>query len=515
MKYNQYDREIKNAFNAYRPDLDNDEIWDNIEPHLDKKKKRRFIFFWFLLGGLGLLFYVLPVINGSENESIVAITEEAILQQQTKQTLEIDRENELVKSQTLDVAASEIENVKQIINSNQTKSETQIFDRVGERKIAARTIPSDRISRSSKSIGTNRRINGMSTSDVQSNATSLKVLEEQVDQISESSKIILNKEDERVENTVLDKKEASTNDKLEKDLEILESTRKDASERNTGKENENKKTLKKSKKKKKWIKPRRKSKWRFYWQSTASYVLPIRVLKPNFDLDVTALSKARNESEKILEGYGLTNSFQMVHKDGLVLLAGLEMQRQTERFDKTETEIRNSIEQGAIAVVENAAGEITRTISGDKEVTTTLINRNRHYNHHFTINLPIGIGKVWKRKKFNTKLLAGLDFNLAYRFSGVLLNDNLQPVSVEYKNPYYNRVFKKSTGVGLWIGGEYNMDLNRQVELAIAPKFQLPLSNVSASDYSLVQKYYKFSLQVGINYLLNPKKSKKKKSNKR
>ena len=45
---------IKSTFDSYQPELDNDAIWTEIEPHLIKKKDRNYIIFWFFLGGIAL-----------------------------------------------------------------------------------------------------------------------------------------------------------------------------------------------------------------------------------------------------------------------------------------------------------------------------------------------------------------------------------------------------------------------------------------------------------------------------
>jgi len=48
---------IKSTFDSYQPELDNDAIWEEIEPHLNKKKDRKYFIFWFLLVGLAIGFW--------------------------------------------------------------------------------------------------------------------------------------------------------------------------------------------------------------------------------------------------------------------------------------------------------------------------------------------------------------------------------------------------------------------------------------------------------------------------
>jgi len=49
MKNSEFDNKITEAFNRHAQIIDNDELWDNIEPHLKERKKSRFIIWFFLV----------------------------------------------------------------------------------------------------------------------------------------------------------------------------------------------------------------------------------------------------------------------------------------------------------------------------------------------------------------------------------------------------------------------------------------------------------------------------------
>lgn len=55
MNMDNFEHKAKNLFEHYQPESENDQIWNHIEPHLKKKKKRRFIIWFFVGAGLGLL----------------------------------------------------------------------------------------------------------------------------------------------------------------------------------------------------------------------------------------------------------------------------------------------------------------------------------------------------------------------------------------------------------------------------------------------------------------------------
>ena len=52
MNMDNFEHKAKNLFEHYQPESENDQIWNHIEPHLKKKKKRRFIIWFFVGAGL-------------------------------------------------------------------------------------------------------------------------------------------------------------------------------------------------------------------------------------------------------------------------------------------------------------------------------------------------------------------------------------------------------------------------------------------------------------------------------
>ncbi len=59
MNINKFEEIVKSVFERHRPETDHDLLWENIEPHLKKKKKRRafILLFWGLALGLLFLFF--------------------------------------------------------------------------------------------------------------------------------------------------------------------------------------------------------------------------------------------------------------------------------------------------------------------------------------------------------------------------------------------------------------------------------------------------------------------------
>ncbi len=55
MNIDNFEKQAQSEFDRYRPEVNIDEVWENIEPHLKKKRKRRPFLFFFWGLGIGLL----------------------------------------------------------------------------------------------------------------------------------------------------------------------------------------------------------------------------------------------------------------------------------------------------------------------------------------------------------------------------------------------------------------------------------------------------------------------------
>ncbi|MEM8907536.1 MAG: hypothetical protein AAGD05_06800, partial [Bacteroidota bacterium] len=75
--------------------------------------------------------------------------------------------------------------------------------------------------------------------------------------------------------------------------------------------------------------------------------------------------------------------------------------------------------------------------------------------------------------------------------------------------------FKSQIGLGMWLAAEINRPLNKRLSLTVAPKIQFPFATLTTDEYPIKQSYVPLSLQLGVSYLLNPPKIKKRKRAKR
>ena len=484
MKDNNFEDQFREAFSMHEPNISTDEIWKNVEPHLKKKKKRRFFFFWWLIGGLGLAFlgYSLkqwmpdrsfittPVIEslsstGSSVTSVVSLEQECP-EMSIEETLPA---GPVIKNSfTKTVLKKEIKKVAPIFVDR--KAEALLPSEIIEQK---KTVYSD-----TKMLAAEIPVSKDKPSVEKNDSTEKK----------QPERSLLKDE----------KKKKTPTEKLEKEKSEKQKTKK--------------KKSKKKKKKKKRIKPLR-NKWQFHMQAITGPVLPIRIMTSNRD---ELFTNFRKDSENGVGGFAISSNFIAQSPRGLVLFGGLEYIEFRERFRYETMEEITQISTGVVAVVENAQGEVVETINGPVSTTTTTTRRVRHTNQYRYFSAPLGIGKAWRHRKNYWRVYGGLDFNLAFSFNGKIFteafttNAPIRELSPGQNSAIYDNFYRRKVGIGLWLSTEYSRPITNQLSWMIAPRIKLPFSSITVPDYEINQRYVPISVQVGINYLLNPPKKKKR-----
>lgn len=504
MENNNFENRIKQSFQGYHPELDNDQIWDEIEPHLKKKKKRRFII-WFLFAGLALGFWGLKTVNptlfGTNQKTLV---ESQDIPSPINETVSTDLQNENEKSVLNEVEPS--------FNKNS----------ISEKKANSfNTTPTPRLpiysSQKNLTEDVNKSINA------EPGIASLPKNHERVEPKKEA---ILEGTYKEASDKTLKGKEGDPftieeDSKLYENIDkpIPQTQKKDITTAKKSKKEKTKKRRNKSKKKKRKRKKRKRRKnifklpGQYYAQILVGPSLPIKALKfepANQGLGNSAYASERKATEKQLEAFGAEFNIQYKNKRGLIVATGLGYQQFNERFgQKTITE-KIEVKTGTLTVTENSEGDIISSTTGPKTIKTTEIDELKIYNHYRFINASIAIGGALENRRNHIKFLGGLQYNLFYEFSGTLLNPNLKPVSLKKTfDDRYDGYFNKKAGMGLLLTAEYSRKINKRLNWIIAPKIVIPFSPLTPNDYKLSQRYYTFSVNLGFNYLLNPKKKKR------
>ncbi len=444
MENKKFEKRIKQVFDQYRPDLDQDMIWEQIEPHLNKKKRRRILFLWFFLAGLGYLIF-----HATYFSSIpTADTSGTIL---TNMLPELPENIESLHSIAIDEAIADNIEVKSVNdnfkgNVSKIQDKKQVFH------------PNNEILRE---------------------VNEEKVMDEK-DQITEelgSVKMKFQKSGntQSVIDAILNIEKKKTAEKTLKD--------------------------KNTKKRKGRKKSKTKNKWEFQLQPVVSSVLPMKILSSR--VQKSYLNK-RKSSETQLEAFSVGLNLRARNKKSdWIYIAGLTYMQFNERFDHFYVEENTEKRIGLVALIEDETGQIIDTESGLKDVKITETLKMRLFNQYRFLNIPFGVGKEWTNKNSNYRFFGGINYNLYFKFSGTIFGPDLKPVALSSKIQYLE-VFKEKTGIGVWLSAEYGRAINDRLQWSAASRIQIPLSAVSQPDYGLKQYFYPVSLDLGIIYLLNP-----------
>lgn len=491
MKNNNFEKNITDLFNNYHPEIDNDEIWENIEPHLKKKKKRRFLIFWFLMGSLGLgLVYHLTT---QKSEPTIEQVAEKLSTLSNYDNLE-KYKSEINSETTPNIFLNDISS-----NENSFSNNSPNFPSPKNRSIVASKLENNHDEIFEKNIlneasQIDKEING------QLNNNNLKMPEEViVDSFNLTTKkeapIAISEETKQEDKMSKIVVEENPEEKI-----ILNEMNKKEKE-----ESEEEELIKQK------VKPLNKKKWESYMQLTASPILPFKYLKDRRNVRHSKYVEERKDTEKQLEAFGVNFGLQFKHKKkDLIFVTNLEYQQLNEKFEQFETETKSESVIGLVTVTENAAGQIIASTNGIKNRVTTIERTTRRFNNARFINASIGIGRSWEHNNNGVNLFGGIDYNLHFSFQGTIINEEGEPQKYSRNSPFfgsnYQKVFKKKAGLGLWLAGAYNHYLTPRLQWVVAPRIQLPLYSVTQEEYELSQRYFKLNLDVGIKYWLNPSK---------
>ncbi|MFN0173210.1 MAG: hypothetical protein ACKVU0_01090 [Saprospiraceae bacterium] len=512
MNLENFEKTAQTEFENYRPEGDNEQIWQNIEPHLRNKKKRRLfiLFFWGL--GLGLISLLLWKQYTPEN---------AIQANKLESEHSSNRGIEPISGAQNGSPVDE-----------KSLSELPNAANAGSNAYSNKGIPQNKVSRNQPD---ERVQKGVAHLDYHGNPQypnlGVPHLSEQVS--AESLSGLPDKEAPKAEvnqaKAVSPKSVGATapsiapnpagnavitgNADLAKKTDLAENaTLAKPAEAPNEIETPKEKSASKSKKSQR-IKPHKRKRAKQTLTLGSGLALPISVLQPNPQVEANeALLTNRKASEKSLEA--LTGSFLYTYATpkGLLFRGGLDYQRLNERFEVSYNGKETKIVTGVLTQTVDGTGQIISQTMGDKEVTTTRVYTNISFNNYQFLNLPFGVGFQRVNKKSQWELLGGLDINLWFRFTGIHFNRFGEPMAA--RDDIYDDIYKRNTGLGIWASYGYSRNISRNIRWQVSAKAGMPFQRITSERYPLVQKIYTVGLQGGLvfNLVKEPKNKHKKRA---
>lgn len=454
MDMHHFEDRIKNAFRHHRPEVDTDAIWENIEPRLKKKKKRRGFLWWLLPIGVGTLLLWLP---GKKEEMIV----------QADTTMPGQIENRL-KSQTASTG-----------RTFRMKEQSENSAAFNEKK----NFPD-----------ANRPVSGVFYRFLNDENTGPVVGIEQKKPTQQRKTI------DFVSMEVLPGiwlGNVTSVDSVPKSR-VLPGSEKEVRERHfsIGKEDK----LEKNKRKR-----HSKSRWEHNLGIQAGPGFGLRYLGKGEA--TTAFQKMRRKTESSLESVTASVFYSAASGSGFVLKTGFDFRQINEKFHLESIKHETVQVNGVISQLVDGDGNVIQETVGLKPVYKTSIYSNTSYNRYRFINMPFGVGYRRKvHRNLRVELSGGIDLNLMFRAKATLAgSEQTQVVNYSYSkvaNSEYFNMFRKKMGWGIWGAYAYDWKWTDRLRWQLSGSIQIPLRQVTNTEFTVAQRYFNFGVQAGVTYRL-------------
>jgi len=207
----------------------------------------------------------------------------------------------------------------------------------------------------------------------------------------------------------------------------------------------------------------------------------------------------RNTTETPLEAWHLGFKYGAYLKKNISVSTGLEYSQITERFSLSETmQSENETQNDVIT-------DLFISALGDSLITTGIgrgtstFNRNyKIYNRLKSYSIPVQLGWTACFNKWSLGVEAGTQINLAFGFSGSILDSDLALNSAP-------AVFKSRIGLS-WVGGlNVAYAFNDKFSLSLRPTYKMLPNLIDDNQSEQVQRYKIFAVGLGLRYGLGNK----------
>lgn len=474
MNIENFEKRAQAEFEHYRPETDHDQIWDNIEPHLKKKKRRPLmLFFWGtgLASMLLLLLWVSGIMQKPNPEQLAGsgqISGGSFLQRSQAEQLQAIGQGDALAIDPVRLNQDAPPQDLLPLSAGQ-QPDILLPNIVKDAQTAAPALPNKQIEADDQFAPFQNEVFTSSFVPIQEVGPA--------DDHESSSQV-----------------DTTATGNANKKPDQVAGDKPPAKAKNLAR-----------------IKPHKRKKNNQTLSLHTGLVMPFRVLQPNDLVEANAeLLANRKSTEKALEGFSAGIQYSYATKKGWLFRAGLAYQRLNEKFKVSYEEKETKIVTGVLTQTLNALGQVIDQTTGPKAVTTSRIYSNIAYNHYQFLNLPFGMGYQRLNKKSQWEIAGGLDLNLWFHFDGTIYYPFGTPLPLT--KTWYPGVYKRNAGLGMWASYGYSRNLSQNIRWQLLAKTNLPFHPITSEKYPLVQKYFTLGLQGGLVFNLTkaPKNKHKK-----
>ena len=183
--------------------------------------------------------------------------------------------------------------------------------------------------------------------------------------------------------------------------------------------------------------------------------------------------QAPNNAETELIGWSAGMRVQRSIGQNWSLGSGIELERLRYRFDYDETALGSLYRPNTIDTIFINIWSGDSTFAYTDSVDGTINRKIRHYNHHYTLNLPIILGYQFKMNPINLRLQAGFNFSFLRQTKGKSTLGDQKIIALE--NEGY---FRNNFGLGVLTEGQVEYPFSDQWTIVGNLAFRKNLSNV-------------------------------------
>lgn len=227
--------------------------------------------------------------------------------------------------------------------------------------------------------------------------------------------------------------------------------------------------------------------------------LPMRKLTTD-DPEFEAAAEARRQTETVLEAVSAGGAVGLHLTRNVFAEAGAEWLRVTERFDWSRTTRDTLGKFVTTGFLVNAPGDTTFYLDSVVIVRTTA-TRKQTFNRYTFVNLPLAVGYSWRPgARLGVFAKAGVALNLAFQQRGELLDNQGEPQRFDSRDTTAGHPFRSKIGLAPFAAVGLRYSLSPRLDLLGEARYQQHLTDVTAPDYPLRQRYALFGLNVGLRW---------------
>jgi len=524
MDNQEYNKEIGGKFGHEVPPMSSDELWNEIEPKLKKKKKRRVFVILFFMGVAGLLslfnksdrFDLKKSDLDSEQVSEAALTKDPVNSNEAKiegdATFDaLKHGEEIIFNEPKNLAndgqgsTQAQEALHQSNSKNGSSNSSSVVKKEVVKKIE-KALESEPISKMNQvveeaavsqyeSSGGVHIKDGPQEEDEEEGEEEKDRPQQTHDQSKDKSIDASNKSESSLAN------EKTAQEGAIADLEIRKAKpAKSKSKSNSDIMNVQWNMFKIDWRKFKinWRKFIDRKSWEPYASARFNYIYaPHQLIDSN-----SGYKKFRKSHVKPIQSFGLDVAFAFKQERGLILYTGFQGLNLSERIRQNETIVRTHVEELKLSETHDSQGNIIAEEYGEVVVKTTTVIDKRSYNDYRAINIPFGIGYGFESKKMKFDVIAGVDFNLFTQYSGSILNDSKSFEKVSDTSGKFYNPFIGERNMGFWTSLSLHRKINKQMAVSLSPKFRTPIKNSRGIPGPYEHKILQFGLGLGVQYKL-------------